>query len=218
MSDRLRLVCLWLATLVVGALLTPPAALAAVLALPTVTSYDGVPRAATYGSEHVLMRGQPQATTSSAQEMYTYDDFARHTRLFGVAPGHEESVRATTELPVTIALRRVAAKSGDELLDAARVARDAKAAEVGRTKATVTGGYGRDGVPTAGCSSNPVGCAEDDVARQIGGDPKDITFTEAIRPRTGEQVPICPRCQGTYDQSQFPAGTLFDPAGPWGSR
>ena len=113
---------------------------------------------------------------------------------------------------------KVAANSGDELLNAARAARDAKAAEVGRSKATVTGGYGRDGRVAAGCASNPVGCAEDDVARQIGGNPKDITFTEAVRPRTGEQVPICPRCQGTYDQGQFPQGTLFDPAGPWGSR
>ncbi|GAB78175.1 hypothetical protein SAMN05421595_0697 [Austwickia chelonae] len=111
-----------------------------------------------------------------------------------------------------------AAKSGDELLDAARVARDAKAAEVGRSKATVTGGYGRDGVPRARCSSSPIGGAEDDVARQIGGNPKDITFTEAIRPRTGDQVPICQRCQATFDQSQFPPGTLFDPAGPWGAR
>lgn len=122
------------------------------------------------------------------------------------------------EAPFTRGVTSFAAKSGDELLDAARVARDAKAAEVGRTKAAVTGGYGRDGVPRAGCSSNPVGCAEDGVARQIGGDPTDVTFTEAIRPRTGEQVPICPRRQGTYDQSQFSAGTLFDPAGPWGSR
>jgi len=124
---------------------------------------------------------------------------------------------APPQIETTVATG-VAAKAGDELLDAARAARDAKAAEVGRTKATVTGGYGRDGVPRAGCSSNPVGCAEDDVARQIGGDPKDITFTEAIRPRTGDQVPICSRCQGTYDQSQFPPGTLFDPAGPWGRR
>lgn len=122
------------------------------------------------------------------------------------------------EAPFTRGVTSFAAKSGDELLDAARVARDAKAAEVGRTKAAVTGGYGRDGVPRAGCSSNPVGCAEDGVARQIGGDPTDVTFTETIRPRTGEQVPICPRRQGTYDQSQFSAGTLFDPAGPWGSR
>lgn len=102
--------------------------------------------------------------------------------------------------------------------DGAQVARDAKAAEVGRSKATVTGGYGTNGRPVAGCSSNPVGCADDDVARQIGGDPKDIKFTEAIRPRNGEQVPICPRSQATYDQSQFPPGTLFDPAGRWRSR
>lgn len=111
-----------------------------------------------------------------------------------------------------------AAKSGDDALRAARAARDVKAAEVGRSKATVTGGYGRDGVPVAGCNRNPIGCAEDDVARQIGGDPSDINFTEAIRPRTGEQVPICARCQGTYDQSQFPSGTLFDPNGLWGRR
>jgi RHS repeat-associated protein len=105
-----------------------------------------------------------------------------------------------------------------EALRAARAARDAKAAEVGRRKATVTAGYGRDGRPVAGCNSNPIGCAEDDVARQIGGDPNAITFTEAIRPRTGEQVPICARCQGTYDRSQFPPGTFFDPLGPWGTR
>ena len=80
----------------------------------------------------------------------------------------------------------------------------------------MTGGYGPDGRPVAGCSSNPIGCAEDDVARQLGGDPKDTNFTEAIRPRTGDQVPICARCQVAYDQSQFPPETPFDPLGPWG--
>ena len=46
-----------------------------------------------------------------------------------------------------------AANGGDDALQAARAARDAKAAEVGRSKATVTGGYGPDGRPVAGCSS-----------------------------------------------------------------
>lgn len=100
-------------------------------------------------------------------------------------------------------------------LSAARLARDAKAAEVGRAKAAVSGGYSRDGRVVAGCSSNPLGCAEDDVARQLGGDPRTIKFSETTRPRTGDQVPICPRCQGKYDQSQFPPGTKFDPRGPW---
>ena len=103
----------------------------------------------------------------------------------------------------------------EDSLAAARAARDAKAVEVGSSKATVTGGYGKDGVPRAGCNSNPIGCAEDDVARQIGGEPGDINFTEAIRPRTGEQVPICWSCQGKYDPSQFPPGTEWKPGGAW---
>lgn len=106
----------------------------------------------------------------------------------------------------------------EDSLAAARAARNAKAVEVGSSKATVTGGYGMNGVPRAGCNSNPIGCAEDDVARQIGGDPGDINFTEAIRPRTGEQVPICWSCQGKYDPSQFPPGTEWKPGGPWDTR
>ncbi|MFT3969961.1 MAG: RHS repeat-associated core domain-containing protein [Micropruina sp.] len=110
------------------------------------------------------------------------------------------------------------AKSAEELLDAARATRNAKAAEVGRNKATVTGGYSRDGRVAAGCSSSPVGCAEDDVARQLGGNPGDIKFTEAMRPRTGRQVPVCPRCQEKYKPEQFPPDVLFDPSGAWGSK
>lgn len=74
------------------------------------------------------------------------------------------------------------------------------------------------GFPGLGAQAIRYGAHKDDVARQVGGDPKDIVFTEAIRPRTGEQVPICVRCQATYDRSQFPPGTLADPAGRWGIR
>jgi RHS repeat-associated protein len=105
-----------------------------------------------------------------------------------------------------------AAKGADEaMLAAARKARDAKAAEVGSNKATVTAGWDpRTGRVAAGCNRNPTGCAEDDVARQLGIPKKEIRFTEAIRPRTGKQVPVCVRCQQSYDRSQFPPGTLFD--------
>lgn len=118
---------------------------------------------------------------------------------------------------VSLTARRPSPKVTSRLA-AARAARDAKAAEVGSSKAAVTGGYGKDGDPRAGCSSNPVGCAEDDVARQIGGDPGDVNFTEAIRPRTGEQVPIRWSCQGKFDRSQFPPGTEWKPGGPWDNR
>lgn len=104
----------------------------------------------------------------------------------------------------------------DELQSAAVAARDAKAAEVGRARATVVGGYDPEtGEVVAGCSSNPVGCAEDDVTRQLGGDPSVPRFTQAVRPRTGEPIPVCARCQGTYVPGQFPPGTLFTPGGPW---
>ena len=131
-----------------------------------------------------------------------------------IAAGQRRS-RAPSQLRL-VSGHCVAAEDGS--VAAARAARDAKAAEVGSSKATVTGGYGKDGVPRAGCNSNPIGCAEDDVARQIGGDPGDINFTEAIRPRTGEQVPICWSCQGKYDPSQFPPGTEWKPGGPWDNR
>ncbi len=40
---------------------------------------------------------------------------------------------------------------------------------VGRSKATVTGGYDpKTGKIVSGSNSNPVGCAEDDVVRKLG--------------------------------------------------
>jgi len=102
-----------------------------------------------------------------------------------------------------------------DLLAQARAARDARAAEVGRSKAAVTGGYNmKTGEVVAGCSGNEM-CAEDDVVQQLGGNPSEVRFTEAVRPRTGNQQPICERCQGKYTRDQFPPDVLFKPEGPW---
>ncbi|GIL26348.1 RHS repeat-associated core domain-containing protein [Actinocatenispora comari] len=111
-----------------------------------------------------------------------------------------------------------ATEDSDEALGAARAARDAKAAEVGAAKATVTGGYDpAKGASSAvaGCNRNPVGCAENDVERQLGIGSKDVQFSEALRPRTGKEIPICVRCQDRYDPSQFPPGVRYDPGGRW---
>ena len=43
----------------------------------------------------------------------------------------------------------------------------------------------------------------------VGGNTKDIRFTEAIRPRSGQQVPVCRSCQEKVDISQFPPGIFF---------
>jgi len=130
---------------------------------------------------------------------------------------------ATTDLLVGFGVSRALAAPGvvaeDELLRAARAARDAKAAEVGRVKATVTGGYHPPtGRVVSGCSSNPFGCAEDDVVRQLDVDPTEVRFTEAIRPRTGEEVPICARCQKKYTREQFPEEVEWKEGGPWDDK
>ena len=104
----------------------------------------------------------------------------------------------------------------DVELDHARAARDALAEEVGASKATVTAGYDpATGRIAAGCNSNPIGCAENDVQRQLGIPFEDIQFTDAIRPRTGDPVPICPICQANSSPSQYPLGTQAHPDGPW---
>lgn len=61
----------------------------------------------------------------------------------------------------------------------------------------------------------PEGCAEGDVRRQLGVPRQDMHFTEAIRPRTMKEVPICHTCQGRYDPGQFPQNVLFESGGKW---
>ncbi|WP_157803636.1 RHS repeat-associated core domain-containing protein [Luteimicrobium subarcticum] len=126
--------------------------------------------------------------------------------------------RAGLKTTVKVGAEDLEANTADEALAAARSQRDALAAEVGSSKATVTGGYDPARGPSSaisGCNRNPLGCAENDVERQLGIDPSGIQFTEAIRPRTGQQVPICHDCQVRYGPSQFPAGTLHKPGGRW---
>lgn len=79
----------------------------------------------------------------------------------------------------------------------------------GKAPATVTGGYN---VKTGEVAARPCGggkCAEDHVVDALGGIKEDVRFTEAMRPRTGDQVPVCPRCESTYGREPFPPGTRF---------
>jgi len=59
-------------------------------------------------------------------------------------------------------------------------------------------------------------CAEGNVVAALGADPADVTFTSAVRPRTGAEVPICASCQATYSPTQFPADVAVQPGGAWG--
>ncbi|MBY3136109.1 RHS repeat-associated core domain-containing protein [Rhizobium laguerreae] len=75
--------------------------------------------------------------------------------------------------------------------------------------ATVTGGYN---VKTGQVVAEACGggmCAEDYVVKSLGGNKADIRFTQAVRPRTGLEVPVCTRCETNYGRDSFPTGTRF---------
>ena len=99
-------------------------------------------------------------------------------------------------------------------LDTARNERTHTVFLVGRRHATVTAGYLDDGRFAGGYSSD-FGCAEDQVVHNLGADPSEVHFTEAVRPRNGKQIAICYNCQKKYRKEQFPEGVLYERGGPW---
>jgi hypothetical protein len=95
----------------------------------------------------------------------------------------------------------------------ARAARDALAADLaplkGNAPATVTGGYN---VKTGEVAARACGggkCAENNVVDALGGVNGDVRFTEAVRPRTGAEVPVCARCEATFGREPFPKNARF---------
>ena len=113
-------------------------------------------------------------------------------------------------VPVVTSSIAVAAKGG---LTEARVARNALAAELaplkGRAPATVTGGYNVQTGEVAARACGGGKCAENHVVDALGGVKGDVRFTEAIRPRTGAEVPVCFRCEATFGREPFPRNTRF---------
>jgi hypothetical protein len=79
----------------------------------------------------------------------------------------------------------------------------------GKAPATVTGGYN---VKTGEVAARACGggkCAENHVVDALGGVKGDVRFTEAVRPRTGAEVPVCARCEATFGRGPFPSNTRF---------
>ncbi|WP_081748840.1 polymorphic toxin-type HINT domain-containing protein [Nocardiopsis sp. CNT312] len=107
----------------------------------------------------------------------------------------------------------------DDLAAQARTARNELGDERGNRHATYSGGYDPEtGQVYSGCSSNPTGCAEADIERQIGRGPDAPQFVHAYgnRARKWVEIPVCVSCQERYSPSQFPPGVLFDRGGRWG--
>jgi len=105
-----------------------------------------------------------------------------------------------------------AARSGG-LLSEARIARDALSLELkplnGKAPATVTAGYNEATGQVAARACGGGQCAEAHVVNALGGNKADVKFTEATRPRTGAEVPVCEKCEATYGRNSFPPGTQF---------
>jgi cytidine deaminase len=112
----------------------------------------------------------------------------------------------------------------DENIAKATAARDAEVSRIqalSKTKqskvATVVGGVDLRtgdvyvGVKNSGTYAGNATCAEDIVFRGLGGNENaNIMMTPAVRPRTSEVIPVCPRCQTKYPINQFQKGTIFD--------
>ena len=80
---------------------------------------------------------------------------------------------------------------------------------------TVTGGVNVETGQVAGGYATKAGCAEDMVVARLGGDASKVRFSEAVRPRTGQQQPVCLGCQGKYPRTQFPSdSTILKDSGP----
>ncbi len=131
--------------------------------------------------------------------------------------GHGLGLLAMTFGPAAVlsgtARGATAADAADGSLAEATAARDALAADLaplkGRAPATVTGGYNVETGEVAARACGGGKCAEDHVVDALGGAKANVRFTPAIRPRTGAEVPVCPRCETSYGRASFPPGTRF---------
>jgi hypothetical protein len=118
--------------------------------------------------------------------------------------------------------------------DAAAVARDAELAKLKELPAsqrkrvsTVVGAVDLESGATAvgkKITGSPacVGKCAEDLAREAlvgrGAKPENVRYSPAVRPRTDEVVPVCPRCQTQTTPDQYPPDVKWDPTGPWTKR
>ena len=118
------------------------------------------------------------------------------------------SVRRAASKVARVFSKKVSTKK----LDEARAARDALSTSVSKLSnskrpATVTAGVNIKTGEVAARACGGGKCAEDHVVDALGGNKANVRFTEAVRPRKGEQVPVCTRCEQKYGRGAFPKET-----------
>jgi hypothetical protein len=164
--------------------------------------------------------GDPDYTTTPIEMWVEYNKMIMEGALtlspmFGGRAGGAAAEELLTARGGTGAAAEASAIARGE----ARAARDALGKTLGRKHATYTAGV-KDGEIAVGCSKNPFGCAEDDVARQLGS---DCRFTEAYgwrrnaetRQLEWREIDICEKCQMKYRPEQFPPDVRAVRGGAW---
>ena len=149
-----------------------------------------------------------------AQDEFSYSSVAMSTGL-GVATSGVSAYAQGGRLAMAAGKlgKKILGKGDDVTKTAeARAARDVlseSAAKLSNNKrpATVTAGYNTKTGEVAARACGGGKCAEDHVVDALGGNKANVRFTEAVRPRTGEQVPVCTRCEGNFGREPFPSGT-----------
>ena len=129
------------------------------------------------------------------------------------APGLQNAAQQAEARAPVVEGEAAAAAKNPVLQAKAASARDALASELAGQRhppATVVGAYSpATRQVTAGASrGGGLGCAEGVCSEKLGA-PADIQFTTAVRPRTGQTVPVCQNCEATYGRSAFPADAVF---------
>lgn len=132
----------------------------------------------------------------------------REPRRFSEKPSHPygEPKRVSEDLQ-SVALDRARALR-DRIAD--QLADDYRGTEYGPPAAVVGAINIKTGRYVVGESGTAPGvCAEDDAVDRLGCAPHLVLFTSAVRPRNGDDVPVCRKCQGNYGREQFEDGTNF---------
>ncbi|MFI4954840.1 MAG: RHS repeat-associated core domain-containing protein [Gammaproteobacteria bacterium] len=122
-----------------------------------------------------------------------------------IAGGVGKSIQFVGKLAETASI----ASKGEAAVAARNALSDSLAPLKGKAPATVTAGYNEKTGEVVAKACGGGKCAEDHVFEALGGNKDDVKFTSAMRPRTGEEVPVCGRCEATYGRAPFPEGTQF---------
>jgi RHS repeat-associated protein len=180
-----------------------------------------------YGNNNPYRFVDPDGNQSFEQKtmMLPNNQGALSARTVNMVPGYKESM-GSAQLAANVLMAADGAMGVKALaetviglskaassLNAARAARDALSSELKplgwNGSPAVTAGYNvKTGeVAARACSGGK--CAETHVVDALGGAKENVRLTEAVRPRTGQEVPVCARCEATFGRDAFPSGTKF---------